>query len=69
MRVPGVEELNPLVRQLGLWQSKLTVLLLVVILAYWVKYTKRVGAAWLVCVVYMLIVGSNLLLFVSHTPF
>jgi hypothetical protein len=69
MRVPGVLELNPLVRQLGLWQSKLTVLVLVVILAYWVKHTKRVAAVWLVCGVYFLIVGSNMLLFVSHSGF
>ncbi len=67
MRVPGVLELNPLVRELGLWQSKLTVLVLIVILAYWVKHTKRVAAVWLVCAVYSLIVASNMLLFVSHT--
>lgn len=69
MRVPGTLELNPLVRELGLWQSKLTVLALVVILAFWVKHTKRVGAVWLVCGVYALIVASNIRLFVSHAGF
>jgi hypothetical protein len=69
MRVPGVLELNPLVRELGLWQSKLTVLVLIVILVYWVKHTKRVAAVWMVCGIYFLIVGSNMLLFVSHSGF
>jgi len=69
MRVPGVLELNPLVRELGLWQAKLTVLVLIVILAFWVKHTKRVAAVWLVCGVYSLIVGSNILLFASHGGF
>ncbi|MFZ0704228.1 MAG: DUF5658 family protein [Candidatus Korobacteraceae bacterium] len=69
LRVPGVLELNPLVRELGLWQSKLTVLALVLILAFWVKHTKRVAAVWLVCVVYTLIVASNIRLFVFHTGF
>ena len=69
LKVPGVLELNPLVRELGLWQSKLTVLILIVILAYWVKKTKRVRAVWLVCAVYSLIVASNMLLIVSHSGF
>jgi len=69
LRVPGVLELNPLVRQLGLWQSKLTVLLLIVILAFWVKRTKRVAAVWLICAIYTLIVASNIRLFVSHAGF
>jgi hypothetical protein len=69
LKVPGVLELNPLVRQLGLWQSKLTVLVLIVILAFWVKRTKRVAAVWLVCGIYTLIVASNMLLFVSHSSF
>ncbi len=69
LKVPGVLELNPLVRELGLWQSKLTVLVLIVILAYWVKRTGRVRAVWLVCAVYSLIVASNMLLFVNRTGF
>lgn len=69
MKVPGVLELNPLVRELGLWQSKLAVLALVVVLAFWVKRTKRVAAVWLVCGVYTLIVASNIRLFVSHAGF
>ena len=69
LRVHGVLELNPLVRQLGLWQSKLTVLVLIVILAYWVKHTKRVAAVWLVCGFYILIVASNIRLFISHAAF
>ncbi len=66
LRVPGVLELNPLVRELGLWQAKLTVLVLIVLLAYWTKHTKKVGPAWAVCGVYGLIVVSNLLLFLTH---
>jgi hypothetical protein len=69
LSVPGVLELNPIVRQLGLWQSKLMVLALIVILALWVKRTKRVAAVWLVCGVYGLIVASNFRLFIAHSTF
>lgn len=69
LKVPGVLELNPLVRQLGLWQSKLAVLGVIVLLALWVKRTKRVAAVWLVCGVYVLIVASNFRLVIAHAGF
>ena len=69
LKVPGVLELNPLVRQLGLWQSKLAVLGVIVLLALWVKHSKRVAAVWFVCGVYVLIVASNFRLVIAHAGF
>jgi len=61
--VPGVVELNPLVRELELWPAKLLVCVLVVLL-WW--RTKKTGRLWAVCGAYAVIVASNVLLFVTH---
>lgn len=63
LRIPGITELNPLVRDLGLWQAKLLVLGLVVLLVWRSKSIKRL---WAVCAIYALMVGSNLLLVITH---
>jgi hypothetical protein len=64
LTVPGVMELNPLVRGLGLWPAKLLVIGFIALLVY---RTKSVGRLWAVCGVYALIVASNVLLFVTHS--
>ncbi|MFZ0311321.1 MAG: DUF5658 family protein [Candidatus Korobacteraceae bacterium] len=63
LKIPGVMELNPLVRELGLWPAKLLVLGFIALLVYRTKSLKRL---WVVCGVYALIVASNVLLFVTH---
>ncbi len=63
MAIPGVVELNPLVREFGLWQAKLLVFGLIVLLAW---RTNRMGRLWTLCGIYAVIVGSNVLLFVTH---
>jgi len=63
LTVPGVMELNPLVRELGLWPAKLIVFGFIALLVYRTKSLKRL---WAVCGVYALIVASNVLLFVTH---
>jgi hypothetical protein len=63
LKVPGVMELNPLVRELGLWPAKLIVFGFIALLVY---RTKSLGRLWAVCGVYALIVASNVLLFVTH---
>ena len=63
MTIPGVRELNPLVREFGLWPAKLLVFGLIVLLAWRTKKIKRV---WALCGVYAVIVASNVFLFVTH---
>ena len=63
LRVPGVVELNPLVHGLGLYGAKLTVLAAVVLLVWMTEHMRRV---WVVCGIYAAIVGSNLLLVLTH---
>lgn len=63
LTIPGVTELNPLVRQFGLWQAKLLVFGLIVLLAW---QTKRMRWLWTLCGIYAVIVASNVLLFVTH---
>lgn len=63
LAIPGVVELNPLVRTLGLWPSKALVITLPLALAY---ITKRPRRLWAVCGVYGLIVVSNSLLVWFH---
>jgi Domain of unknown function (DUF5658) len=63
LKVPGVMELNPLVREFGLWQAKLLVFGLIVLLAW---QTKRIRQMWTLCGIYAVIVASNVLLFVTH---
>lgn len=63
LKIPGVMELNPLVRELGLWPAKLLVLGFIALLVYRAKSRRRL---WAVCGVYALIVASNALLFVTH---
>jgi hypothetical protein len=63
LKIPGVMELNPLVRELGLWPAKLLVLGFIALLVY---RTKSMIRLWGVCGVYALIVASNVLLFVTH---
>ena len=53
----GAVELSPLVRMLGLWQSKAFGFIAVVLLVRWSASLRRV---WTVAAVYLLIVGSNL---------
>jgi hypothetical protein len=64
MKIPGVMELNPLVRDFGLWQAKLLVFGLIVLLAW---QTKKMRRLWTLCGIYTFIVASNVLLFASHT--
>ena len=64
LNIPGVMELNPLVRELGLLPAKLLVLGFIALLVYRTKSLKRL---WAVCGVYALIVASNVLLFVTHS--
>jgi hypothetical protein len=64
MTIPGVMELNPLVRNFGLWQAKLLVFGLIVLLAW---QTKRMRRLWTLCGIYAFIVASNVLLFATHT--
>jgi hypothetical protein len=63
LRVPGVMELNPLVREFGLWPAKLLVCGILVLLVW---QTKRMRRLWALCGIYGVIVGSNLLLFLTH---
>ena len=63
LTIPGVVELNPLVRGFGLWEAKLLVFGLVVLLAW---RTRTMARLWAICGVYAVIVGSNVLLFVTH---
>ena len=63
LTIPGVQELNPLVRQFGLWPAKLLVFGLIVLLA---SRTRKMGRLWALCGVYGLIVGSNMLVFATH---
>lgn len=55
-RTPGVLELNPLVRTIGLWPAKGLVVLLLLILTV---NTKRPWKIWAVCGVYCVIIASN----------
>ena len=63
LKVPGVIELNPLVREFGLWQAKMLVFGLIVLLAW---QTKRMRRLWTLCGIYAVIVASNVMLFVNH---
>ena len=63
LKVPGVIELNPLVREFGLWQAKVLVFGLIVLLAW---QTKRMTRLWTLCGIYAVIVASNVMLFVNH---
>jgi hypothetical protein len=63
LKVPGVLELNPLVREFGLWPAKLLVLGLILLLAW---RTKKMARLWAVCGIYAVIVASNMLVFVTH---
>lgn len=63
LRIPGVLELNPLVREFGLWPAKLVVLGLILLLAW---RTKKMARLWAVCGVYALIVTSNMLVVLTH---
>ena len=63
LKVPGVIELNPLVREFGLWQAKVLVFGLIVLLAW---QTKRMRRLWTLCGIYAVIVASNVMLFVNH---
>ena len=57
---PGVVELNPLLRSLGLWQAKLLVFGFIVLLAWRSEKPRKL---WIVCGIYTMIVASNVLLF------
>ena len=61
--IPGVVELNPLVRSTGLILSKLLVFAMIMTLVWITRRPKRL---WFVCSIYTLIVSSNILLYVSH---
>lgn len=63
LKMPGIMELNPLVRELGLWPAKLLVCALVLLLVW---QTKRMRRVWTLCGIYAVIVASNLLLLVTH---
>jgi hypothetical protein len=54
----GAVELNPLVRDLGLWPAKLVTLGLISLLVWRAKSMTRV---WVVCGLYTLIVTNNLI--------
>lgn len=63
LKIPGVIELNPLVRAFGLWPAKLLVCALVLVLVWQAKRMRRL---WTLCAIYAVIVASNVLLFVTH---
>ncbi len=63
MKVPGVLELNPIVRRLGLWDAKLLAVALIVLLAW---RAKKMGPLWTACGVYACVVVSNVLLVFTH---
>lgn len=63
LKIPGVMELNPLVREFGLWPAKLLVFGLIMLLAW---QTKRMRRLWTLCGIYAVIVASNVMLFVTH---
>ena len=65
LTIPGVMELNPLVRELGLWPAKLLVLGFIALLVYRTKSLRRL---WGVCAVYALIVASNVFFFRRMFP-
>ncbi len=54
----GAVELNPIVRDLGLWPAKLLTLALIALLVWRVKSMTRV---WVLCGLYTLIVTNNLI--------
>ena len=57
LRVPGIVELNPLVRYLGLWPAKVIVLAAAAIVLWRTRKPSRMVA---VCGYYCLVVMSNL---------
>ena len=59
LAVPGVVELNPVVRDLGLWPAKLITCGFCIML---VLYEKKLWRTWCVCALGGAIVSSNLLL-------
>jgi hypothetical protein len=59
----GVVELNPLVREMGLWPAKLLATALIAALVWRVRSLSRV---WGVCAVYSLLVISNVRMWGSH---
>jgi hypothetical protein len=63
LKIPGVLELNPPVREFGLWPAKLLVLGLILLLAW---RTKKLARLWAVCGIYAVIVGSNMLVCATH---
>jgi len=63
LSIPGSLELNPLVREFGLWPAKLLVLGLILLFAW---RTKKLARLWAVCGIYALIVGSNMLVCATH---
>ena len=63
LAVPGVVELNPVVRDLGLYPAKLITCGFCIML---VLYEKKLWRTWCVCALFAAIVGSNLLLVWRH---
>jgi len=62
MTVPGVRELNPLVRELGLTGAKLLAFGIIVLFVW---RAKNIGRVWAACGVYAAVVASNALLFLK----
>jgi hypothetical protein len=64
LSIPSVVELNPMVRSLGLWQAKLLMFGIIVLLAW---RAKKPRSLWVVCGIYAVVVASNVLLLAIHT--
>jgi len=55
----GAVELNPIVRDMGLWPAKLVTVALVALLVWRAKSMTKI---WVLCGLYTLIVANNILL-------
>ena len=62
----GGVELNPLVRALGLWPTKLVALVLLFGWAALTSSRKQQARAWMLCAVYALVVIWNISLTITH---
>lgn len=63
LSTPSIVELNPMVRSVGLWQAKLLMCGIIVLLAWRARKPRKL---WVVCGIYTVIVASNVFLFATH---
>ena len=64
LRIPGALEVNPLVRDLGLWHAKILALVIVLLVVWRAKTLRRL---WVVCGIYGAVVLSNIFMLLRYT--